>query len=75
VEYEIGQRDLAEKRLEWIERQADENGWLPEQVSQHLLSPAHYPQWLAKWGDVAKPLLWSHAMYIILYKTLNCPEL
>jgi len=75
VECENGQRKLAEERLEWVEKQTDENGWLPEQTPRHLLSPAHYPQWLAKWGDIAKPLLWSHAMYMILYKTLNCPEL
>jgi len=74
VECENGQRRLAEKRLEWVEKQADENGWLPEQTPQHLLSPTHYPQWLAKWGDIAKPLLWSHAMYMILYQSLHAQE-
>ena len=71
VESKIGQDDLAVKRLIWIEKQADENGWLPEQVSNNLLAPQFYAEWLKNWGGIAKPLLWSHAMYIILFKTLN----
>jgi len=71
VEYKIGQHDRAEKRLAWIENQADENDWLPEQVPNHLLAPQYFNEWVDKWGEIAKPLLWSHAMYMILYKTLN----
>lgn len=70
VECKIGQHNQAEKRLVWIEKQADENNWLPEQVPQDLLAPYYYDEWLDNWGEIAKPLLWSHAMYIILYKTL-----
>ena len=71
VECKIGQHNLAGKRLEWIEKQADENDWLPEQVPHNLLAPKFYKKWLNNWGEIAKPLLWSHAMYMILYKTLN----
>ena len=69
---EIGQQEQAGAILRWIEAQADRQGALPEQVSTHLLSPSHYPAWEARWGTVARPLLWSHAMYVILYHALAC---
>ena len=55
----------------WIESQADADSNLPEQVSQHLLHPEHLKPWQAKWGPVASPLLWSHAMYLILIHALE----
>jgi GH15 family glucan-1,4-alpha-glucosidase len=61
----------AEKLLGWIESCADENGNMPEQVSQHVLFPEQYQPWLNRWGPIAKPLLWSHAMYIILVKAIE----
>jgi GH15 family glucan-1,4-alpha-glucosidase len=54
--------------LAWIESHAAPDGSLPEQVSEHLNDPAHYQPWLAKWGPIATPLLWSHAKYVILKK-------
>lgn len=56
---------------QWIESQADENGWLAEQVSDHTLYPEHIAPWVKKWGPIAKPLTWSHAMYVILMNALN----
>ncbi len=56
--------------LHWVASQADEQGEMPEQAAHHLLSPAHLPEWNARWGLSAKPLLWSHAMYLILYTAL-----
>lgn len=67
----LGKRDLAIKMMMWIEEQADKQGNLPEQVSDHLLAPVHYDTWRQKWGPVASPLLWSHAMYLILYRELQ----
>ncbi len=52
--------------LAWIEAQADPEGNLPEQVPTNLNDPSYYSHWLAKWGPIANPLLWSHAEYIIL---------
>jgi GH15 family glucan-1,4-alpha-glucosidase len=52
--------------LAWIESQAGSDGSLPEQVPANLNHPAYYPTWMAKWGPIASPLLWSHAKYIIL---------
>jgi len=69
---EVGQCEQAAALLRWIEAQADRQGDLPEQVSTHLLSPSHYPAWEARWGTVARPLLWSHAMYVVLYHALAC---
>ncbi len=71
---EAGERERAQTLLRWIEAQADPEGNLPEQVSTHLLAPAHYSEWEARWGPVAKPLLWSHAMYLILYRALERRE-
>jgi len=63
---EIGRKEKAWRLIEWIESTADDQGNLPEQVPHHLLAPKHYEHWVKKWGPIAKPLLWSHAMYIIL---------
>lgn len=54
------------RQLAWVEAQADADGNLPEQVSTHLLHPAHLDDWRARWGPVAHPLLWSHAMHLRL---------
>jgi GH15 family glucan-1,4-alpha-glucosidase len=55
--------------LRWIEEQADAHGVLPEQTGR-LLRPEFYPRWVSRWGEPASPLLWSHAMYLILYDVL-----
>ncbi len=68
---ETGQKDKAGELLAWIEAQADEKLYLPEQVNKAVLFPDQYQPWLKKWGPVASPLLWSHAMYIILYQKLQ----
>jgi GH15 family glucan-1,4-alpha-glucosidase len=67
----LNQLDKAQALCEWIESQADENGWLAEQVSGHALFPEHYAPWIKKWGPIANPLSWSHAMYVILVNAIN----
>ncbi|MEA4882424.1 MAG: glycoside hydrolase family 15 protein [Clostridia bacterium] len=57
--------------LKWIEEQADEDGCLGEQVSRDLIDPALCDPWIACWGRPADPLLWSHAMYLILRKAIE----
>ncbi len=54
------------RQLEWIAAHATADGDLPEQVADHLLDPASRQTWLDRWGPVATPLLWSHAMYLTL---------
>ncbi|MBL0388988.1 glycoside hydrolase family 15 protein [Tumebacillus sp. ITR2] len=61
----------ARELLSWIEQQADANGDLPEQVPHGLLFPEKYGEWVERWGLPAKPLLWSHAMYVVLHKELQ----
>ena len=60
----------ARKMLKLVLKSADKNYMLPEQKSSNLYFPEKYIFWKNKWGEIAKPLLWSHAMYIILYLLL-----
>ncbi len=69
-----GDHDAARRQLEWVAAQADSRGQLPEQVSDHLLFPERYDEWLARWGPVARPLLWSHAMLLNLHADLEAAE-
>ncbi len=59
----------ARETLTWLESQADENGNLPEQVEPRLAG--EYEKWNQRWGPPAKPLLWSHALHIILKSKLE----
>ena len=68
---EIGDLDRACQLQKWIEAQADEQGHLPEQVAAHLNQPAHLGELRARWGESARPLLWSHAAYIILHDAIS----
>jgi len=60
----------ATAQLEWIESHTDATGALPEQAG-HKLRPPLYADWVARWGPPAAPLLWSHAMYLILRAVLT----
>lgn len=51
--------------MHWIERSADRNGDLPEQVSEDVQSPHMLGYWRDRWGSPTSPLLWSHAIYIV----------
>jgi GH15 family glucan-1,4-alpha-glucosidase len=70
---QVGKQDQARALLRWMEAQADEEGNLPEQVSAHLLAPQRCAEWERRWGPVARPLLWSHAMALILSHALAAP--
>jgi GH15 family glucan-1,4-alpha-glucosidase len=66
-----GELEKAQACKEWIESKANAEGFFPEQVSDHTLAPSHFRLWQKKWGPVASPLLWSHAMYILLVKSIE----
>lgn len=66
VYIELGQREKAETIMNWVTAQADASGHLPEQVADHLLDDSYYDSWVARWGKSASPLLWSHAMFLIV---------
>lgn len=61
-----GDTGRALDQLRWVAATATEVGELPEQVALHLLDPGMRQEWVDRWGGVATPLLWSHAMYLRL---------
>jgi GH15 family glucan-1,4-alpha-glucosidase len=66
-----GDHTRAQELAAWIDAQAGETGDLPEQVPQHLNDPSFYQPWVDRWGPIARPLLWSHANYLILQHFLK----
>jgi GH15 family glucan-1,4-alpha-glucosidase len=62
----VGDLDGARARLQWVVEHASAGGELPEQVSDRLLHPERFDEWRERWGPVATPLLWSHAMFLDL---------
>ncbi len=66
--YRLARSDAlgAIRQLEWIAAHATADGDLPEQVADHVLDRSWRQPWLERWGPVATPLLWSHAMYLTL---------
>lgn len=66
--HHAGAGNLARARelMAWIEARADEQGNMPEQVTERVNDASMVQPWLERWGPVAKPLLWSHAMYLVL---------
>lgn len=59
-----GRTAEARRRLTWMCDQQTADGDLPEQTTEQTLDPAYIDEWVERWGPVATPLLWSHAMYI-----------
>jgi len=68
---ESGNIGPAVKILRWIEKQANADGELPEQICEDLYSVNDCLKWKTKWGEPASPLLWSHAMYLLLHLSLE----
>lgn len=68
---ELGQRDTARQILAWVDSTADSEGHLPEQVNTAMLAPEHYAPWVAERGAIANPLLWTHAMYLLVSRQLD----
>ena len=69
-----GHREQALELLRWAAGTVTPEGWLPEQVSDHLLAPERRQEWIKRWGTVATPLLWSHAMVVRLAVELDVLE-
>jgi len=40
-------------------------------VPHHLNDESFFEPWRKQWGEIAQPLLWSHANYLILYEALR----
>ncbi len=67
----IGEGDRAAEQMAWILEQAEADGHLPEQVLDHVNDPSMIEPWESRWGRVATPLIWSHAMFLILDAELS----
>lgn len=65
-EARVGNRDFWDESREWISSIADSNFLLPEQILDHVQSPTMVLPWEKRWGSSANPLLWSHAMYLLM---------
>lgn len=68
-----GDNVTAWRYLIWAAGTADHQLELPEQTPQHLLHPEARAEWIQRWGPVARPLIWSHAMFLILADELDLP--
>lgn len=68
---EAGEISKAADALAWVEAQSDKLGQLPEQIPATLLDPAPYAPWRQRWGEIARPLVWSHAKHLILSSDLR----
>ncbi len=61
-----GQPEAARTLLSWVESAATSDGLLPEQTLDAVQRPPYVETWTRRWGTVATPLTWSHAVYLIL---------
>ncbi len=61
----------ADEVLSWIEAETDIKGHLGEQTPSSLRHPESLDPWIERWGQPAKPLLWSHAMYLLATSALD----
>jgi len=61
-----GDRQRAEELFGWAAETATDQFDLPEQTAGHLIAPGMRQEWVDRWGPVATPLLWSHAMFLRL---------
>lgn len=68
---QIGKFEQARELLGWMEGCASQDGNLPEQVPLSLNDQSYYEPWRKRWGEIASPLLWSHAKYLILSKQIS----
>jgi isomaltose glucohydrolase len=67
----MGDAELATRVLAWIEASANDEGYLPEQVAEDVQSPHMFGYWREQWGSTAIPLMWSHAMHVVLHEELT----
>ncbi len=67
----LGRMEEAKGLLDWIESTADAKGEMPEQVTDIAVDGKFLAMWIERWGPAAKPLLWSHAMHIVLSRMIG----
>jgi GH15 family glucan-1,4-alpha-glucosidase len=62
----VGDTATFERARDWVREQALPNGDLSEQITSFAQEPDMVEPWVRRWGPVATPLLWSHAMYLLM---------
>jgi isomaltose glucohydrolase len=67
----LGNRERALELLHWAASTVTPQGFMPEQVGWHRNDPTMTQEWLDRWGSVATPLVWSHAMFVRLSVELD----
>jgi GH15 family glucan-1,4-alpha-glucosidase len=67
----VGNLAGAGDSLAWVEAAATADGLLPEQLTDTPQDPAMVRPWVERWGPVATPLLWSHAMHLVLVDVVH----
>lgn len=67
----LGDKDAVLRTIEWMRTCANEEFELPEQLPTDLLNPQTRQEWINKWGNPALPLVWSHAMFLILLNEIK----
>lgn len=65
-----GELEKAQIIADWIETQSAA-GYLAEQVPHAIFDKSGYDLWFHRWGPIASPLMWSHAKYMLLIKSLK----
>ncbi|MBZ0309643.1 MAG: glycoside hydrolase family 15 protein, partial [Anaerolineae bacterium] len=68
---QIGDFAAARKLVSWAESHADAEGNLPEQVNDVMFDATYYDGWVKRRGEIANPLLWTHAKYLIVQHALR----
>lgn len=68
---QTGDFTFARKLVSWAEAHADGEGNLPEQVNDVMFDPTYYAGWVELRGEIANPLLWTHAKYLIVQHALR----
>lgn len=62
----LGDKKLWDESRAWIAAIADKEHQLPEQILTDVQTPSMIQEWVDRWGPAADPLLWSHAMYLLV---------
>lgn len=68
---QTGNVERAHDLIAWAKAHADAEGNLPEQVNDVMLDASYYDGWVKQRGAIAKPLLWSHAKYLLATRALE----
>lgn len=66
-----GDLEKAKRCLTWIAAHFDGSGLLGEQFGGDGRDPAHFDEWVGRWGHPAKDLTWSYAMYVVLMLAID----